>query len=161
MSRRWIFLFAVALCAGLHLPAAADGGIRGWGPRVGITSSPDQVYFGAHLDCGDFADRVRFQPNLEIGVGDGVTLAALNAEAAYRFRSDWGHWSPYVGGGVGLNITGNNEGLIHNSDTQLGASALAGIEKGLGSGQRVFLEAKLGLVESPDLKLAIGWTFFH
>src|SRR3970040_1925390 len=62
-------------------------GFRGWGPRVGLTFGPDQFHFGAHLDFGNFGNHVRFQPNVEIGFGDGGTLFALNAEAAYRFAS--------------------------------------------------------------------------
>lgn len=37
-----------------------------------------------------------------------------------------------------------------------------GIEKGLSSGDRFFIEGKLGLVdESPDVKTTVGWTFHH
>jgi len=39
-----------------------DVGFRGWGPRVGVSINPDQVHFGAHLDFGQFAKHVRFQP---------------------------------------------------------------------------------------------------
>ena len=81
-----------------------DVGFRGWGPRVGLSLNPDQVHFGAHLDFGNFAQHVRFQPNVELGFGDDVKLFTINAEAAYRFSSTWDVWTPYLGGGLGANI---------------------------------------------------------
>ena len=135
-------------------------GFRGWGPRVGLTFNPDQFHFGAHMDFGNFWDHVRFQPNLEIGFGDGLTLFAFNAEAAYRFASRWDVWTPYLGGGVGANIFSADEGS-RGSDTDFGASILGGIEKGLTNGHRFFIEAKLGLADSPDVKGTVGWTFYH
>ena len=135
-------------------------GFRGWGPRVGLTINPDQVHFGAHLDFGNFGHHVRFQPNVEIGIGDGLTLFAINAEAAYRFASRWDVWTPYLGGGIGVNIVSVNDGP-RGSSTDFGASILGGIEKGLANGSRFFIEAKLGFVDAPDLKATVGWTFYH
>ena len=141
----------------------SDVGFRGWGPRVGLTIDPDQVHFGAHMDYGNFAQHVRFQPNIEVGIGDDLTLIALNFEAAYRFRQNWDVWSPYLGGGLGVNIANwDNNGRGDDSSTDLGVSVLGGIEKGLSSGDRFFVESKLGVVdESPDVKLTVGWTFYH
>ena len=140
-----------------------DLGFRGWGPRVGLTMDPDQVHVGAHMDYGVFGPRVRFQPNIEAGFGDNITLIAFNFEAAYRFRDRWDAWTPYLGGGIGLdwwnyddNFPGNND-----SDTDLGASILGGIERGLSNGNRFFVEAKLGLSDAPDAKFTVGWTFYH
>ncbi len=142
---------------------ANDVGFRGWGPRVGLTVNPDQVHFGAHLDFGNFARHVRFQPNVEVGFGDNLTLVCANLEAAYRFRQSWDVWSPYLGGGLGANFASwDNNGHGDNSSTDLGLNVLGGIEKGLSNGNRFFMEVKLGLVdESPDAKVTIGWTFYH
>ena len=143
----------------------SDVGFRGWGPRVGLTlnPAPDQVHFGAHLDFGNFARHVRFQPNLEMGFGDDEMLVTANFEAAYRFRQTWDVWSPYVGGGLGLNYRrDDNSKSGDDTSTGLGVNALGGIERGLSSGNRFFAEVKLGLVdESPDVKAAVGWTFYH
>ena len=56
----------------------SDAGFRGWGPRVGLSLNPDQIHFGAHLDCGHFARHIRLQPNLELGFGDDVKLFTAN-----------------------------------------------------------------------------------
>lgn len=159
---------AVALCVALapvvsHAQDMDDPGskvgFRGWGPRVGLTFQPDQFHFGAHLDFGNFGNHVRFQPNVEIGFGDGLTLFAINAEAAYRFAERWDVWTPYLGGGIGAFMYSADGG--GGSDTQFGASILGGIEKGLANGHRFFIEAKLGLADAPDAKATVGWTFYH
>ena len=109
MKSTRMILIAAALAVALG-PALAlagpdtDVGFRGWGPRVGLSLNPDQVHFGAHLDFGNFARHVRFQPNVELGFGDHVKLFTVNAEAAYRFSSHWDVWTPYLGGGLGANI---------------------------------------------------------
>lgn len=141
----------------------SDIGFRGWGPRVGLTINPDQVHVGAHLDFGNFARHVRFQPNVEVGFGDDLTLVTLNADAAYRFSERWDVWTPYLGGGIGLNFaSAGDNGLNDDTSTDLGASVLGGIDKGLSNGDRFFVEGKLGLIkESPDVMLTVGWTFYH
>ena len=67
-------LLAGILCAMTATYARASspyrGGLPGWGPRLGVTMDPDQVHFGVHLDAGSFADRFRFQPNVELGLSD-------------------------------------------------------------------------------------------
>jgi len=168
--RKYLTMAVLAAVLGLALTPVASRadsddpgtkvGFRGWGPRVGLTINPDQVHFGAHLDFGNFAQHIRFQPNVEIGFGDGLTLFAINAEAAYRFASRWDVWTPYLGGGIGVIIASASHGS-HGSSTDLGASILGGVEKGLANGNRFFLEAKLGFVDAPDLKLTAGWTFYH
>lgn len=168
--RRLLLTIAVGLflVPGLaHAGSESDVGFRGWGPRVGLSVDPDQIHFGAHVDFGNFARHVRFQPNAEVGFGDNVTLVALNIEAVYRFQSRWDVWTPYVGGGPGLNFgrwheshwNGNAKGH-DNSFSEVGFSIVGGVERGLRNGDRFFGEAKLGFADSPELKLTVGWTFF-
>lgn len=175
MRKLTIFTLLVLL-----VPAAANAdpmtktGWRGWGPRVGVTIDPDQIHFGGHVDFGNFAEHIRFQPNIEIGFGDNLTIFALNFEAAYRFQSRWDVWTPYLGGGLGINFMSwdshdAGEGNLtagvadhrDDSETEIGLNLLGGIEKGLKNGHRFFLEGKLGLADSPDFKVTAGWTFFH
>ena len=128
---------------------------------MGLSLDPDQVHFGAHLDFGQFARHVRFQPNVELGFGNDVKLFTVNAEAAYRFSARWDVWSPYLGGGIGANIKSFDNGRGNSSHTDLGVNLLGGIEKGLSNGDRFFVEAKLSLNDIPDAKITIGWTFYH
>jgi hypothetical protein len=122
---------------------------------------PDQIHFGLHADFSSYSSGFRFQPNFELGFGDDLTFGALNAEAAYRFNENWESWSPYLGGGLGLNIVGSDDnGLLDDSDTDVGASVLGGLERGLSGGDRFFGEVKLGVADSPDVKFTVGWTFY-
>jgi len=165
MKRTRMILIAVALVVALGPGLAMAGpdtnvGFRGWGPRVGLSLNPDQVHFGAHIDFGNFAKHIRFQPNMELGFGDNWKLFTVNAEAAYRFSSRWDVWTPYLGGGVGANISADTNG--HNSSqTDLGVNLLGGIEKGLSNGDRFFIEGKFSLNDEPDAKVTVGWTFYH
>ena len=163
---RMLTMGALLLAAGLtHSAASADPqsdiGYRGWGPRIGISDDPDQVHFGAHFDYGNFSRHVRFQPNVELGLADNESLLAINAEAAYRFSSDWDVWTPYLGGGVGANIKSWDNGHDDGSETDLGVNLLGGIDKGLDNGDRFFIEVKVSLNDVPDLKATVGWTFYH
>ena len=159
-------LIAAALAVAL-VPALAladpntDAGFSGWGPRVGLSLNPDQVHFGAHLDYGNIARHIRFQPNVELGFGDDVKLFTVNAEAAYRFSSNWDVWTPYLGGGLGANIKSVDSEGENNSQTDLGVNLLGGIEKGLSNGDRFFIEGKFSLNDVPDAKVTVGWTFYH
>lgn len=167
-GKRVLTVLIAMLCAlPLATPADAepesDIGFRGWGPRVGLTFNPDQVHVGAHLDFGNFARHVRFQPNVMVGFGDDLTFVSLNADAAYRFSERWDVWTPYLGGGIGANFaSAGDDGLDGDTNTDLGLSILGGIDKGLRDGDRFFVETKLGLTDSsPDVVVSVGWTFYH
>ncbi len=153
------------------LPARADAarqtslGFRGWGPRLGVTLSPDQFHVGVHADFGDISPRVRLQPNFELGFGDNQRVAAINMEGFYRFFSRWDVWNPYLGGGFGVNVWSFDSEWHHHgfssSHTDIGLNILGGVEKEISNGNRFFTELKVGLIDSPDLKITFGWTFLQ
>ncbi len=148
-----ILLFALTAAAGTR-----PVGFSGIGPRVGFTVNPDQIHLGGHIDFGEIAPNLMMVPNLEIGFGDDLTTIAPSFELDYRFRSDWGVWSPYLGGSGGPIFYSVKHG---GSDTQFGLYIQGGIMKGL-TGRNTgyfFIEAKLGLVDAPDAKFTVGWTF--
>jgi hypothetical protein len=128
----------------------------GWGPRLGLTIDPDQVHFGAHIDAGYMADQLRFQPNFEMGFGDNMDLAAFNFDILYLFNRNMDAWRPYLGGGPALNVVDRR-----GSDLEGGLNAVGGIERGLSSGGRFLTELRFGLIDTPDLKWTVGWTFQH
>jgi len=156
-------IIMASLIMGLLCSVTAFGtnrpvGLRGIGPRVGYTINPDQVHIGAHIDFGDLTENLMMQPNLEIGFGDNLTTIAPSFEVDYRFRSDWGVWTPYLGGGIGPVFYSAKNG---GSTSDLGLYLQFGIGKG-GLWQqagRFFIEGKLGLADAPDAKLTVGWTF--
>lgn len=135
---------------------AAMPGNKGYGPRLGVSVDPDQVVIGAHASLGQLAPHVRFQPNLELGLGDDITLFEVNADVHYRFQNNWDVWNPYAGAGLGVGFA-SIDGGDDQSDLQV--HLIGGVEKGVSSGA-FFGEIKFGLSdETPDFKFLIGWTF--
>jgi hypothetical protein len=147
---------AVALIALWSVPAAGE---TAWGFRGGITFDPDQVHVGFHVDTGELFPDGYFVPNVEIGFGDNLVLVAINPELIYRFRQQYDRpWGFYVGGGLGINYINWDDDVFgrDSSDTELGLNILGGMTRRLSSGNRLFLELKLGVADSPDAKVTIG-----
>jgi hypothetical protein len=146
---RWLtglsFLLGVVLFS--STPALAqDGGVRG-----GISVDPDQFYFGAHLETSPLVDRLYFRPNVEVGIGDDLTLIAANMEFVYKFSTSR-PVNLYAGGGPALNIFMVDD---RDSETEAGFNALVGIETSRG----LFFEFKIGTLDSPDFKFGVGYTW--
>jgi hypothetical protein len=137
------------------LPAVASA--QAFGVRAGASSDPDQLYLGAHILSGPIAGRVHFRPNVELGLGDDLTLVALNMEFVYQYPFRRSQWSLIAGGGPAANVFvwDNGSGRGHDSDVRAGINALLGVSHRDG----FFVEVKLGFIDSPAVKLGIGVTF--
>jgi opacity protein-like surface antigen len=136
--------------------------VLGWGGRIGGTLDPEQVHVGFHADLGDIAERVRLQPNVEVGFGDNATLVAINPEVFYLFKPH-DRWTPYAGGGLGINIFSFDDTVagVDDSETEIGLNLLGGVETRLSDSIRFFGEVKFGVGDSPDAKFHIGLTFLN
>jgi hypothetical protein len=153
MKLIWTIVAAVSLTV---FAAAAQA--QGVGVRAGASIDPDQFYAGAHFETGELAERLRFRPNVEVGVGDNVTLVALNFEFTYRLPPTaprlpraLSMWHLYVGAGPALNI------FKFRNDTRSegGFNGLIGLAHAKG----LFAEAKVGALKSPSFKFGVGYTF--
>ena len=129
------------------------------GVRAGVSADPDQFLFGGHLETGPLLERLVFRPNAEIGVGDDLIVIGLNFEFAFKIALDDQAWTPYLGAGPAVNIidrsdSGRGRG---NDDTSVegGFNILIGAEHDGG----LFTELKVGALDSPDLKLIVGYAF--
>ena len=140
---------------------AQDLGIKSWGLRGGLSINPDQGTGGIFVNAGHFSRRVRFQPSFDLGFGSGVRLGALNLDAFYIFSPR--PWRPYAGGGLGINFIDVTEGVGEGTglDVEAALHIVGGIEWGdLRAGFRRYLvEARLGVGDTPDLKLTAGIAF--
>ena len=176
MTARLIFLcFGPALMllapAGAAAPTGPSGTTAlGWGPHVGLTVDPDQIHLGVHLQVGPPQPGVRFRPAFDLGFGDNVTAIALNFDAVCLLRTRDPRLMPYLGAGIGANYYDFDRGVSarrrddrdegDGSDVEPGVNLLGGFDWRLRGGAHFFGEARIGLVDAPDLKLTIGWTFF-
>ena len=97
----------------------------------------------------------------DLGFGNGVRLLALNLDAFYIFSPH--PWRPYAGGGLGINFIDVTEGVGEGRglDVEAALHIVGGIEWGdLRAGFRRYLvEARLGVGDTPDLKLTAGIAF--
>jgi len=141
-------LTAIALFTGIlfAVPAAAQEA----GVRAGVSADPDQFYFGGHFETAPLVDRLHFRPNVEIGVGDNVTLVAFNLEFAYHFPQR-GNWFVYAGAGPALNLIR----FESNTNSEGGFNLLIGVQHNAG----LFAEVKAGLADSPRVKVGVGYAF--
>lgn len=143
----WVIVGMVSLlsvAAASPAQAQARAGVQG-----GVSLDPDQVYFGGHVETGPLVDRVRFRPNIEVGLGDDLTLIGFNFEFTYAF-SDNRPWNLYVGAGPAITWVDNGD-----SDTEGGFNFLLGAKQREG----MFFEMKIGMGGTPDLKFGVGFTF--
>jgi hypothetical protein len=147
--RTLIWALVVAAASGIGARAASAQQLE-VGARAGVSVDPDQFYFGAHVQTDPIIDRLRFRPNVEIGLGDDQTLVGFNVEFAYFFPTR-SPWHLYAGGGPALNI------IKHDDDTRAegGLNALVGVEHAKG----LFFEFKIGAFDSPEFKFGVGYTW--
>ncbi len=164
LERLSFLLLALSVIATPALTQELDLGVRSYGLRGGINMNPDQFNFGAHVDAGRLGSRVRLQPSVEVGFGNGVTLASANFDAHYLFSVRG--WRPYAGGGLGINFIDVTRGFGASQGLQIEpvVNAVAGLEWGTpkaGSGavRRYLLEARLGMGKTPDFKIVAGISF--
>jgi len=123
------------------------------GIRAGASGSPDQFFFGGHIETGPVADHVTFRPNAEVGVGSGLTLLTINLEFAYHVPIRHQPWSFYFGGGPAAVISsprGRN-----GSDVGGGFNVMLGLQARRG----LFTELKIGFIDSPEVKITVGYAF--
>ena len=131
------------------------------GVRVGVSGDPDQFVFGGHVETSPLVDRLVFRPTGEIGLGDGLVAVALNFEFPYKIAIKDQAWTPYIGGGPAMNIflfddDGNGRGRGGDgTDIGGGFNTIVGAEHEGG----LFTEFKVGALDSPDLKLFVGYSF--
>jgi hypothetical protein len=128
------------------------------GVRAGVSASPNQFFAGMHLETEPLLPRVTFRPNLEVGVGDGLSLATINLEFVYTVDIDAKPWKVYIGGGPAAVISAFHAGHPRRpdrSDVGGGFNLLVGAQHDQG----LFVELKVGALDSPSAKFTVGYAF--
>jgi len=147
-------LLVIAVLMGFFFAGSANAQ-EGVGIRAGVSAKPEQFYFGGHAAFGPVVDKLWFRPNIEIGVGNSITLIALNAEFTYWVPLRKDPWNVYLGGGPAANIFTSGPVGGRSTDVRPGFNFLAGIAQRSG----LFSEIKIGAIDSPSFKFGIGYTF--
>ena len=68
---------------------------------------------------------VYFRPNVEVGIGDDLTLIAANMEFVYKFTRTR-PWNIYAGGGPALNIFMFDSPGDDDAETEAGFNVAGG-----------------------------------
>ena len=156
-------IWAVAAALTMLLASVAHGqttNLTAMGFRVGFSVDPDQLVFGGQAVIGEIAPDLTFDPSLEFGLGDDVTLISLNLDLHYHFDLQNTTWRPYAGAGLGIHFIEFDGGPGNDdSDTEVGGGLIFGASVPTSAGNRFFAELKFGLGDSPDLKMVVGWNF--
>lgn len=162
-----LFLIAVApVAAQQSTQGSAVGsgiGLRGWGVRVGLGVDPDQALVGIHWDLGEFIPQLRFQPDIELGVGDDALTFYATAPVHYLFRVN-ADFTPYAGGGIALGVVNVDlpeqaQGDEDETSFEAGARAIGGLEWTLKNGNPFAIEANFGVGDVHDFQVKVLWTF--
>lgn len=155
------FAAAALLATFLAAPAAAqDIGFNTWGLRAGAGDDPDQIVFGVQLDMGEFIPSLRFQPNVEVGVGDDTTILSLTAPVHYRVPLE-GELTLYGGGGLTVGFIDRDEDDFRDdedSDFDIAPMAAGGIAWPVGESE-LSVELNLTAGDFSTVKLVVGWMF--
>jgi hypothetical protein len=151
--RKALLAFVLAALALVVLPSPVAA--QGPGARAGVSVDPDQFYVGGHYESNALVEHLHFKPNAELGFGDDITSIGLNFEFVYKVPVS-GPWNLYAGGGPAVNVYSFDTRFDDNDvETEGGFNVLFGAETSRG----LFFELKLGALDSPDLKLGVGYTW--
>lgn len=141
--------------------AGSDIGYRGWGLRAGLTDDPDQGVGGVHFNFGEFVPNLRFQPDIQLGVGDDYTTIFGTAPVYYRFDTD-APFTPYAGGGVSFGWVDRDlpsGSKADDSEFEVGGKLTGGLEWSLANNRAFFVELSLGVGDVHDVYIIAGWSF--
>jgi hypothetical protein len=147
-------LAAVVVCVLGAAPVEAQTHV---GIRAGVSADPDQFFFGGHIETRPLIERLTFRPNVELGIGDDLTVFTGNLEFVYSvpLRQPW---RVYFGAGPALVVFSRDDDGPGNDDND-GAGGGFNILLGAQHSGGLFGELKIGLVDSPELKVTIGYAF--
>lgn len=146
----------VALCAAPGVSHAY--GMTGAGGKLGFASPEDldgTMMVGGHMEFEQNGSRLHLMPNLMYWNVDRVSDVNPNFDVYYHFASE-GRLTPYLGGGLGLNVT--NSHITDRTRTALGANLIGGF-RFPGQANHYFVEGRYTASETPAVALLGGITF--
>jgi hypothetical protein len=132
--------------------------LTGVGGSVGYANPQDldgTAAVGIHAVLEKPGTHLHLDPNMRYWNVDGVSDVAPNMDATYHFMPE-NRWTPYVGGGLGLNFV--HERAIDHSNTDLGVNMIGGV-RFPGTANRYFVEGRYTASDINQVSLVTGITF--
>ncbi len=172
----------MALILGLMAgTASADGlGLEGFGVRTGFRVDPDQFVVGGHANMGEIVESLRFQPMVDIGFGDNLTVLTFNGDFLFMLSEalEMDAAQIYAGGGLAIvysnfdvgdiceGLTGGVRDLceassdnVDDSTTDIALNIIAGVEMDLNEDQAVFGEFRITVEDGSFIGIYGGFNF--
>ncbi|TMQ65571.1 MAG: hypothetical protein E6K79_04375 [Candidatus Eisenbacteria bacterium] len=185
-SFRFVALFtAIGLCCALspafaqqHAQTAAQNdvglGFKGIGGSLGLVdpeNASSAVALGFHVDAGTIVRNVHLIPSFSywnVGTDVGAYHAdvkdlAFATDVNVDFPLQGGRFTPYLGGGLGLNFLSfdsNAPNSVSANDTKLGLNLLGGMRNDVMPNLAIFGELRYSFVtDANQLKILGGFTY--
>ena len=184
-SFRFVTLFtAIGLCCALspafaqnaQTAAQADVGLgfKGIGGSIGFVDPENvssAVDLGFHIDAGPLVRNVHLIPSLNywnVGADVGAYHAdvkdfAISTDVNVDFPLQGGRFTPYLGGGLGLNFLSfdsNAPNGVSSNETKLGLNVLGGMRNDVMPNLAIFGELRYSFVtDANQLKILGGFTY--
>jgi hypothetical protein len=94
-----------------------------------------------------------------VGLGDDYTIITVTAPVHYRFKVD-ANIVPYAGGGITLGWVDHEfDNGDDDTDFEIAAKAVGGVEWPLKGNNAFFLELNIGVGDIQDAEVLAGWMF--
>lgn len=135
-------------------------GLSGVGGSVGY-ASPENLdgtaALGVQATFEQPGTRLHMDPNIRYWNVNGVSDLAPNMDVTYHFgREAENRWTPYVGGGMGVNFV--HERALDRTSNDLGVNAIAGVRIP-NAGNRFFVEGRYTASDVDQMSVQTGITF--
>lgn len=149
-----------ALAIGLLvLPVLARAyGLTGVGGSLGYANPEDldgTAAVGVHAVLERPGTRLHLDPNVRYWNVNGIRDFAPNMDVTYHFGPE-SQWTPYVGGGLGINFV--HDRRLDRGESDLAMNAIAGLRFPSTSGG-YFLEGRFTASDVSQVSLLTGITF--
>jgi len=157
-----LYAFTAALaCAVIALPGAAQAyDLTGVGGMVGYSSPAEldgTASVSVHAELEKQDSHLHLLPNMMYWNVDQVRDVAPNMDAYYHFNPA-NKWSPYLGGGLGLNFVHDTRFGTEHSNTDLGVNMMGGVTFPT-SANHYFIEGRFTASDINQVSLRTGMTF--
>ena len=156
----WVVVIAATMALALVvLPRATQAyEVSGVGGSIGY-ATPENLdgttAVGLHAVLERPGTRLHLDPNMRVWNVDGVRDVAPNMDVTYHFTSER-RWTPYVGGGLGVNFVHDRN--IDRSSSDLGMNVIGGV-RFPAAANRYFVEGRYTASDVNQVALVTGITF--
>lgn len=151
-------VLAAALLLLLAPLSAGAFEFSGMGGKLGYAHPEDldgTASGSVHAEFEQSGSHVHLLPNIGFWSVDRVSDVNPNLDLYYHFQPE-GRMSPYLGGGVGLNVV--HRSRIDQTNTDLGMNLVGGL-RFPGASNHVFLEGRYTASDVSQVSLLTGITF--